>query len=160
MSNRTPYDTGKRSEPKVWTSGHIEDDDDYGKVDFEDDAGGTLATLYIEQSEDRSHYTLKGYTNEPLTVEIDDQSDGEEEGTPGPVQGISTIHWFPGDLVEWPHDDAYGAKVFDYGVVGMAERTLGRTSLWVYVPGHKEPRQWPAAQCRLLRRNNPNKEGQ
>ena len=51
MSNRTPYDTGKRSEPKVWTSGHIEDDDDYGKVDFEDDAGGTLATLYIEQED-------------------------------------------------------------------------------------------------------------
>jgi hypothetical protein len=156
MSKRTPYDTGKRSEPKLWTKGHIEDDDDYGKVDFEDDAGGTLATLYIEK--DGDGYVLRGYHNEPLKVEIDDQSDGEEE-TPGPVQGISTIHWFPGDLVEWAHDDAYDTKVWDYGVVGLMERALGVTTLWVYVPGHTKPRQWPAAQCRLLRRNNLNKEG-
>lgn len=77
--------------------------------------------------------------------------------TPGPVEGVSTIHWFPGDLVEWPHEDAYGTKVWDYGVVAQAERTLGQTTLWVYVPGHSQPRHWPAAQCRLLRRNNPNK---
>lgn len=77
MSKRTPYDTGKRSEPKVWTKGHIVDDDDYGKVDFDDDAGGTIATLYIEQSDDRSSYTLKGYTNEPLKVDIE-QEDPEE----------------------------------------------------------------------------------
>jgi hypothetical protein len=159
MTQRTPYDTGKRSEPKVWTSGHIEDDDDYGKVDFEDDAGGTLATLYIEQEADRS-YTLRGYTNEPLKVEIDDQSGTEEDEAPGPVLGVSTIHWFPGDLVEWRHDDAYGNKVSDYGVVGLTERVLGLTTLWVSVPGHVEPKQWPAAQCRLLRRNGMNKEGQ
>lgn len=73
---------------------------------------------------------------------------------------VGTIHWFPQDLVEWRHDDAYGNKVSDYGVVGMSERVLGTTTLWVYVPGHKEPRQWPAAQCRLLRRNSLNKEGQ
>lgn len=79
---------------------------------------------------------------------------------PPQVEGVSTIHWFPHDLVEWRHDDAYGAKVSDYGVVGQVERVLGRTTLWVYVPGHKEPRQWPAAQCRLLRRNSLNKEGQ
>lgn len=73
MSKRTPYDTGKRAEPKVWTTGHFESDADYGKVDFDDDAGGTVATLYIEKAEDGS-YVLKGYTNEPLKVEIDDQS--------------------------------------------------------------------------------------
>jgi hypothetical protein len=77
MSRRTPYDTGKRSEPKAWTLRHMDDDDDYGKVDFEDDAGGTLATLYIEQDEDG--WVLKGYTNEPLRVEIDDQSFTEED---------------------------------------------------------------------------------
>jgi hypothetical protein len=159
MSKRTPYDTGKRAEPRPWTAPHRESDDDYGKVDFEDDAGGTVATLYIEQSDDRSGYTLKGYTNEPLKVEIDDQSDGDEAAPAEGVQGISTIHWFPGDLVEWAHDDAYGTKVHDYGVVSGMERVLGTTTLWVYVPGHSKPRQWPAAQCRLLRRNNPNKEG-
>ena len=81
MSKRTPYDTGKRSEPKLWINPVSIDssraDDDYGKVDFEDDAGGTVATLYIEQSDDRSSYTLKGYTNEPLKVDIE-QEDPEE----------------------------------------------------------------------------------
>lgn len=70
MSKRTPYDTGKRSEPKVWTKGHIESDEDYGKVDFEDDAGGTIATLYIEQGEDGT-YTLRGHTNQPLKLDIE-----------------------------------------------------------------------------------------
>jgi hypothetical protein len=224
MSKRTPYDTGKRSEPRPWTAPHRESDDDYGKVDFEDDAGGTIATLYIEQEDDRS-YTLKGYTNEPLRVEIE-QEDPEEpqvywdqepdderaealatghehqpfgvdtariidlqaggviaychkdnadrlvraiwakEGTVSDqvttnegIEPVETIHWFPGDLVEWAHNDAYGTKVSDYGVVSGVERVLGQTTLWVYVPGHSKPRQWPAAQCRLLRRNNPNKEG-
>lgn len=69
----TPYDTGERAEPKVWTKGHIENDGDYGKVDFDDDAGGTVATLYIEKGEDG--YALKGYTNEPLTIDVDDQTD-------------------------------------------------------------------------------------
>ena len=77
MSKRTPYDTGKRAEPRPWTAPHRESDDDYGKVDFEDDAGGTVATLYIEQEEDRT-YTLKGYSNEPLKVEIVDESGGED----------------------------------------------------------------------------------
>ena len=61
--------------------------------------------------------------------------------------------------MEWRHDDAYGTKVSDYGVVSGLERVLGQTTLWVYVPGHSKPRQWPAAQCRLLRRNNLNQEG-
>ena len=69
-ADRTPYDTGKRSEPMVWTKSHIQSDDDYGKVDFEDDAGGTLATLYIEQDPDGT-YALRGYANEPLKVEIE-----------------------------------------------------------------------------------------
>ena len=75
---RTPYDTGKRAEPRPWTAPHRESEDDYGKVDFEDDAGGTVATLYVEKDDDGS-YVLRGYTNEPLRVEIDDQSDQKEE---------------------------------------------------------------------------------
>jgi hypothetical protein len=50
-----------------------EEADRYGKVDFEDDAGGTVATLWMERNADGS-YTLKGYTNEPIKVEIEDQS--------------------------------------------------------------------------------------
>lgn len=69
-ADRTPYDTGKRSEPKVWTKSHFESDEDYGKVDFENDEGGTIATLYIEQEADGS-YTLKGYANEALKIEIE-----------------------------------------------------------------------------------------
>lgn len=77
---RTPYDTGKRAEPKVWTSAHIEADTDYGKVDFDDDAGGTIATLYIEKDDDGT-YALRGYTNEPLKADFDDQS-GSDQAAP------------------------------------------------------------------------------
>lgn len=70
MSKRTPYDTGKRSEPKPWQSYHMEDDDDYGKVDFDNDEGGTLATLYIEKDDDGT-YALRGYSNEPLRMEVE-----------------------------------------------------------------------------------------
>jgi hypothetical protein len=66
----TPYDTGKRAEPKVWEERHRKDDDDFGKVDFNADSDYTIATLYIEQEEDGS-YTLKGYANEALKVEIE-----------------------------------------------------------------------------------------
>ena len=70
---RTPYDTGKRAEPRPWTAPHRESEDDYGKVDFEDDAGGTVATLYVEKDDDGS-YVLRGYTNEPLRVEIREEA--------------------------------------------------------------------------------------
>ena len=75
MTKRTPYDTGKRSEPKPW---HVqprnlpdpEELDRYGKVDFEDDAGGTLATLYIEKDDDDS-WVLRGYAWESLRLEVE-----------------------------------------------------------------------------------------
>lgn len=73
----TPYDTGKRSQPKVWTESHIEDEDDYGKVDFDDDAGGTVATLYIEKDDD-GVYALRGYTNDPLKLEIENYEDPQD----------------------------------------------------------------------------------
>lgn len=66
----TPYDTGKRAEPKVWTRSHIEDDDDYGKVDFDTDSDYTVATLYIEKDADGT-FALRGYSNEPLKIEVD-----------------------------------------------------------------------------------------
>jgi hypothetical protein len=69
----TPYDTGKRAEPKVWEARHRESEDDFGKVDFNNEEDFTIATLYIERDEDGT-YAIRGYTNEPLKVEIDDQS--------------------------------------------------------------------------------------
>ena len=68
----TPYDTGKRAEPKVWEARHRESDNDFGKVDFDTEEGGTVATLYIERDEDGT-YALRGYTNEPLKIEIKEE---------------------------------------------------------------------------------------
>ena len=69
----TPYDTGERCEPKVWEERHRESNQDFGKVDFNADDDYTVATLWIERKEDGG-YTLKGYNNEPLEVDLDDQS--------------------------------------------------------------------------------------
>ena len=73
MSKPTPYDTGKRLEPRAWQNAHRESEDDFGKVDFDNEESATVATLYIERDDDGT-YALRGYTNEPLKVEIDDQS--------------------------------------------------------------------------------------
>jgi hypothetical protein len=56
----------------------MEDDDDYGKVDFEDDAGGTVAVLYIEKGDD-GVYVLKGdaWVSLKLDVQSNDPSDEE-----------------------------------------------------------------------------------
>jgi hypothetical protein len=69
----TPYDKGTRAEPKVWEARHRESDNDFGKVDFNAEDDFTIATLYIERDADGT-YAIRGYTNEPLKVEIDDQS--------------------------------------------------------------------------------------
>lgn len=59
--NLTPYDTGQRAEPKVWsiTDPDAEpgsviwgiDQDRYGKVDFDDEESITLATVWMERNE-------------------------------------------------------------------------------------------------------------
>jgi hypothetical protein len=77
----TPYDTGDRLEPIPWVKDGITgqelprtpEPDDYGRVDFDAEDSSTVATLWIERQADGT-YVLKGYTNEPLKVEIDDQS--------------------------------------------------------------------------------------
>lgn len=76
MAELTPYDTGERLEPRIWPTsepGVNYSRTRYGKVDFDGEDGFTAATLWIERKEDGS-YVLKGYTNLPLEVEIDDQS--------------------------------------------------------------------------------------
>lgn len=77
MSALTPYDTGKSAEPKVWEKRHRESEDDFGKVDFNAEDDHTIATLAIKRGEDGG-YTLTGYANEPLTVDIDFQGADEE----------------------------------------------------------------------------------
>lgn len=80
MRKLTPYDTGERLEPMPWVkdgiAGQFEprpaEPDDYGRVDF-DDSDSTVATLWIERRDDGG-YVLKGYFNEPLTVELEDQT--------------------------------------------------------------------------------------
>lgn len=79
----TPYDTGERLEPHPWIARDpgltkAKEPDDYGKVDFDADDGYTVATLHIRKEEDDS-YTLAGYTNEPLNIDIDYQGMPEDE---------------------------------------------------------------------------------
>ena len=69
----TPYDTGRRAEPRLWVTaerGDPRSTDDYGKVDFDGEEDFTIATLYMEREADGS-YTLKGYANEALKVDIE-----------------------------------------------------------------------------------------
>lgn len=56
----TPYDTGKRAEPhtiNVQPLGGMEpierelEEDRYGRVDFDDDSGDTIAQVYVERDE-------------------------------------------------------------------------------------------------------------
>lgn len=73
----TPYDAGDRLQPMPWHTQPLnlpdpEEADRYGKVDFDNDESSTVATLWIERGEDGS-YTLKGYTNEPLKIDIDNE---------------------------------------------------------------------------------------
>ncbi|QUE25370.1 hypothetical protein SEA_FIZZLES_76 [Microbacterium phage Fizzles] len=60
----TPYDRGVRAEPKPWataTGKELEvmppielgiEEDRFGKVDFDDDEGATLATVWLERADD------------------------------------------------------------------------------------------------------------
>lgn len=45
----TCYDTGERAEPHAWP---LTDADSYGRVDFDDDEGRTVATIYLERTAD------------------------------------------------------------------------------------------------------------
>lgn len=55
----TPYDTGDRLEPHPWVRGEVASPGglpwrvevgDFGRVDFDDDEGRTVLTLYVERS--------------------------------------------------------------------------------------------------------------
>lgn len=53
----TPYDTGKRLEPHVWVPRDpglppAQDPDDYGRVDFDNEEGGTELTVHVDREDD------------------------------------------------------------------------------------------------------------
>ena len=74
----TPYDTGARLEPHPWVrdgiTGHEyqrpAEADDYGRVDFDDDEGTTIATLHIEGDPLRPEgaFLLKLDVNAPVII--------------------------------------------------------------------------------------------
>lgn len=43
----TPYDTGTRLEPQLWPLN--DEPDRYGRVDFDDDEGATIASAYVQR---------------------------------------------------------------------------------------------------------------
>lgn len=75
----TPYDTGYRLEPKVWVRdgitspdglARLAEDDDYGRVDFDDDEGGTVLTVYVERT--ARGYVLRVEGRAEASVEVVD----------------------------------------------------------------------------------------
>lgn len=62
----TPYDTGVRAEPRVWPTTTIDlndlapiarglEEDRFGRVDFDDENGDSLFTVWVERNEQGAH---------------------------------------------------------------------------------------------------------
>ena len=74
----TPYDLGTRLEPLVWVRDGItgqenprpSEQDDYGRVDFDDEEGGTIATVHIESDPQAAEhvYVMKIDANAPVII--------------------------------------------------------------------------------------------
>ena len=50
----TPYDTGERLEPAIWEPEPLignEPHEDFGKVDFDNEEGRTVLTVWVERTE-------------------------------------------------------------------------------------------------------------
>lgn len=75
----TPYDTGDRLEPHPWVPGRggaapsglprqtVEDD--YGRVDFEDDESRTVVSLYVGRDDEGSYaLRVENLSDQALTV--------------------------------------------------------------------------------------------
>lgn len=62
MAKLTPYDTGQRAEPHIWLQSKefagITSADEFGKVDFDNDEGTTVATIWLEKNEHSGNYVV------------------------------------------------------------------------------------------------------
>lgn len=70
---RHPYDTGEIAEPHIWPEGDLEAHrDQIGQVDFDNDEGGTLATVQVTRGADGAP-TLQVWPHvDGLTVRVHD----------------------------------------------------------------------------------------
>lgn len=94
MAEITPYDTGVRLEPKAWvrralgrhytgkgpaTRDSIEDD--FGKVDFDNDESATQITVWAEVDPDTGKLTVHidkmDPDDQPIEIVVDDRTFGE-----------------------------------------------------------------------------------
>ena len=95
--HQTPYDTGDRMEPRPWITHQVVEQlragrvplnaealDHFGRVDFDDDEGTTIATLHIEGDPLRPEvaFLLKLDVNAPVIIH---GPGGEYIGTVNPM---------------------------------------------------------------------------
>ena len=55
--NLTPYDTGERAQPHAWPVDPSEPDE-YGKVDFDNGEGTTVATVHVSKDPVTGSYVV------------------------------------------------------------------------------------------------------
>lgn len=72
----TPYDTGERCEAKPWIPcgtkvSEVTPAEDFGKVDFEDDAGNTVLNIYVAQDQPGCYQVhVSPFGDEPLDLVV------------------------------------------------------------------------------------------
>ncbi|MBT8162911.1 MULTISPECIES: hypothetical protein [Arthrobacter] len=97
MAEPTPYDTGARCEPKPWLPTSdvqqlaLRNDlpDDFGKVDFDNDEGGTVCVAYVERNGDgRFTVHIQPLVDEELRVMVH-RDDGSVVILPGPASSAT-----------------------------------------------------------------------
>lgn len=73
MRELTPYDTGAVLEPKPWMSVRTTPVENYGKVDFENDEGGTDLTIRATRNPDNSRLQVEilCHTGEEVEVNVE-----------------------------------------------------------------------------------------
>lgn len=71
-----PYDTGERAQPHDWVQVRAQADEplqreDIGKVDFDNDSGGTVATVWVERDETGSYVIVIERHDDGTTVRME-----------------------------------------------------------------------------------------
>lgn len=72
----TPYDTGEVLEPAIWggehgpSLPHLMDRDEYGKVDFDNDGGETVVTVWVQRNCETGAYEVmvRDFSAEGVTI--------------------------------------------------------------------------------------------